>query len=153
MFERKQRELKQRWRRRHRERQKNNRSRLAKQQVCTCITLLCTFLCSRLHDYDVKMPNFTICWEREHKTTTFLFFSWTSIQSFRIQLEKNIANIWRINWDGLSAIKFEAAQIHFNFKWCFCRRRRRCCLNSISTRRTEASLLISTEVKSVTAIV
>ena len=66
-----------------------------------------------LHDYEVKMPKFTICRGREHKTTTFLFFSWTSIQSFRIQLEKKIAKIWRINWDGLSAIKFEAAQIHF----------------------------------------
>ena len=28
-----------------------------------------------LHDYDVKMPNFTFCGGREHKTTTFFFFS------------------------------------------------------------------------------
>ena len=28
-----------------------------------------------LHDYDVKMPNFTSCRGREHKTTTFFFFS------------------------------------------------------------------------------
>ena len=28
--------------------------------------------------------------------TTFFFFSWTLIQSFRIQLPKKIANIWRI---------------------------------------------------------
>ena len=28
-------------------------------------------------------------------------------------LKKKIANIWQINWDGLSAIKFEAAQIYF----------------------------------------
>ena len=39
------RELKQRRRRRQRERQKSNRFRLAKQQLCTCITLFCTFLC------------------------------------------------------------------------------------------------------------
>ena len=32
-------------RRRQRERQKNSRLRLAKQQFCTCITLFCTFLC------------------------------------------------------------------------------------------------------------
>ena len=41
------RELKQRRRWRHRERQKSNRSILAKQQLCTCITRLCTFLCRR----------------------------------------------------------------------------------------------------------
>ena len=30
---------------------------------------------SSLHDYDVKMPNFTFCGERDHKATTiFLFF-------------------------------------------------------------------------------
>ena len=34
-------------RRRHLERQKSNRFRLAKQQLCTCITLFCTFLCRR----------------------------------------------------------------------------------------------------------
>ena len=41
------RELKQRRRRRQRERQKSTWFRLVKQQLCTCITLLCTFLCSR----------------------------------------------------------------------------------------------------------
>ena len=33
---------------------------------------------------DVKRPNFTFCGGREHKTTTSFFFSWTSIQSFKI---------------------------------------------------------------------
>ena len=41
------RELKIRRRRRQRERQKSNRFRLAKQQLCTCITLFCTYLCRR----------------------------------------------------------------------------------------------------------
>ena len=35
------------------------------------------------------------------------------MQSFRIQLPKKFANIWRIKRDGISTIKFEAAQIHF----------------------------------------
>ena len=39
------RKLKQRRRRRQRERQKSNWFRLAKQQLCTCIMLFCTFLC------------------------------------------------------------------------------------------------------------
>ena len=28
-----------------------------------------------LHDNDVKLPNFTFCGQREHKTTTLFFFS------------------------------------------------------------------------------
>ena len=69
-----------------------------------------------LYDYDLKMPNFTFCRGREQKTTTFFFFSRTSIQYFRILLDDSI---WRIERDGTSAIiKFEVAQIHF-FKWRF----------------------------------
>ena len=60
------------------------------------------------------MPNFTFCGGRERKTTTFFFFSWTSIQSIRIQLQKKeIANIWRFKRNGISAIEFEAARVHF----------------------------------------
>ena len=33
----------------------------AKQQLCTNITLACTFLRRPLHDYDVKLPNPTFC--------------------------------------------------------------------------------------------
>ena len=63
-------------RRLQRERQKTNRFRLAKQQLCTCITFFCTFLSAVVpHDYNVKVPNFTFCRVREHKTTTFFFFS------------------------------------------------------------------------------
>ena len=46
-----------------------------------------------LHDYNVKLPNFTFCRGREQKTT--------------------FANIWRIKGAEISAIKFEVAQIHF----------------------------------------
>ena len=49
-----------------------------------------TFLSRPLHDYNVKVPNFTFCRGREHNTTIFLFFYWTLIQSFRIQLKKNL---------------------------------------------------------------
>ena len=42
-----------------------------------------------LHDYDVKMSNFLFCGELEHKAMTFFFFSWSSIQFFKIQLRKN----------------------------------------------------------------
>ena len=36
--------------------------------------------------YNVEEPNFTFCPGREHKPTTFYFFSWTFRQSFWIQL-------------------------------------------------------------------
>ena len=44
---------------------------------------------------------------------SFFFFSWTSIRSFRIQLQKKIANILRIKWDQIIAIKFEAERLDF----------------------------------------
>ena len=34
-----------------------------------------------LHDYNVKVSYFMICWGQRHKITTFFFFSWTLIQS------------------------------------------------------------------------
>ena len=34
-----------------------------------------------------EMQNFTYCGEREYETTTLLFFSWTFLKSFRIQLQ------------------------------------------------------------------
>ena len=40
-------------------------------------------------DYNEKLPNFAFCRGREQKTTSFFFFSWTLMQSFRIQLQKN----------------------------------------------------------------
>ena len=43
-----------------------------------------------LHYYDVKMPIFTFCGERERKTRTSSFFFRTSIQSFRIELHKKL---------------------------------------------------------------
>ena len=75
--------------------------------------LLCISLPS-LHDYDVKLPNFTSMEDiREHKTT--IFFLWTSIfEPLRLQLLKTIANIWQIKRVGIRAMnKFEAARIHF----------------------------------------
>ena len=63
-----------------------------------------------LHDYDVKLPLFTFCGGREHKTAIFFFFFGTSIHSFRIQLQKNSPLLFcRIEQDGTNEIKFEAA--------------------------------------------
>ena len=102
------RELKQRRRRRRRERQKSYRFILAKQQLCTCITLFCTLLWRRCT---------TTTWKRlisrfvKDKNFLFLFLNFDTV--LRIQLQKNISSIWGIKQDGISAIKFEAARIHF----------------------------------------
>ena len=60
----------------------------------------------------MNLPNFTFFRRQGQKTTTFFFFSWTLMQSFRIQLQKTLPAVWRIERDGISEIKFEAAQIH-----------------------------------------
>ena len=89
------------------ERKKNNRFQFAKQQLCMCIMLF------MLHNCDVSVRNFMFCRGHEHKTTTLFFFSWTLIQSCRIQLQKNLPTYllkWRV---GISSIKFEAVRLHF----------------------------------------
>ena len=95
-------ELTQRRRRWQRERQKSNRFRQAKQQLCTCITLFCTFLCRRCTTatWNGLISRFV---EDGNKRQQF---------SFSLPIIK-FANIWRIKRDGISAIKLEAAQIHF----------------------------------------
>ena len=65
-----------------------------------------------LHDYNVKVPDFTFCRGWKDKTTLLFFYSelWYSLLEFN---SKKIANLWRIKRDGISAIKFQAARIHF----------------------------------------
>ena len=82
--------LKQRRRRRQRERQKSNRFRISKTTTLHVHQAFLYISLPSLHDYDVEMPNFTFCGEREHKTTTLFFFCRTLIQSFRIQLQKKL---------------------------------------------------------------
>ena len=57
-----------------------------------------------LHDFEVKVPNFTFSGGRKHKTTTLHLFSWTLIL-------KKITNISRTGRDGTSAMK----SARFNF--------------------------------------
>ena len=79
------RELRQRRRGRQRERHKISKT--------TTLHVHHTFLyisLPSLHDYDVKLHNFTFCGGRDwHKTTNLFFFSWTLIQFSRIQPPKN----------------------------------------------------------------
>ena len=106
------RELKQRRRWRQRERQKSKRFRQGKQQLCTCITLFCTFLCRRCTTTTWKclISRFV----EDGNTGQQLSFSFLELWYSPSELNcQKIANIWRIKRDGKSAIKFEAARIHF----------------------------------------
>ena len=49
-----------------------------------------------LHDYDVKLPNFTFCGGREHKTD-FLFLFVNFDESFRMKLQKNTPIVFESN--------------------------------------------------------
>ena len=113
--------------RRQRERQKAIGLDWQNKQLCTCITPFLYISLPSLQDYDVKIPNFTFSRGREHKTTTSFFFSWTMIQSFRIQLQKNKnkkKSLHLMNWTRWNkpAIKFF---------WPFCSHHRRCWLSSL----------------------
>ena len=46
---------------------------LSKKQLCTCSTLFFYISLPLLHEYDVKMPNFTFYVGSENKTTIFFF--------------------------------------------------------------------------------
>ena len=106
-------ELKQRRKRRQRERQKRNRCRLAKTTTLHVHHALLTFLCRHCTTTTWK------CGEHENKRQRLFFF-------FPGTLEEN-ANIWRIERDGISAIKFESSATSL-FKWRYRSRRCRCCL-------------------------
>ena len=106
------REFTQRRRLRQQERQKSNRFRQAKQQLCTCITLFCTFLCRRCTTttWNCLISRFVEDGNKRQQLSFSFPELWCSPLEFN---SKKIANIWRSKRDGISAIKFEAAQIHF----------------------------------------
>ena len=110
------RELKRRQRRRRLQRQleqqKSNRFIVAKHQLCTCIKLFCTFLCR--HCTTTTWKSLISRFVKEGNTRQQLYFSFPELWYSSLEFSsKKIANIWLIKRDGISAIKFEAARIHF----------------------------------------
>ena len=85
---------------------------MAKQQLCTFITIFCIFLCRRCTTATRKclISRFV-----DNVNSRRLYFSFPELcfLSFKIQRQKKIANIWRTERDGISAIKFEAVRLHF----------------------------------------
>ena len=90
------RELKQRRRRQQRERQKTIGLDWQNNNFACALRFFVHSLPS-LNDYDVKMPNFTLLVEDANTRQQLAFFSWTSIQSFRTQLQKKLPTFDEMN--------------------------------------------------------
>ena len=118
------RELKQRRRRRQRERQKSTWFRLVKQQLCTCITLFCTFLCRRCTTTTWKCLISRFDEAVKTKQRLFSFFSWT-LQYFTIWLQKICQHLR--NWTSWKKRYNVRSSANSLFKWRFRSRRRSCC--------------------------
>ena len=105
-----------------RERQKSNRfSKSAKQQLCTCITLFCTFHLPSLHDYNVKMSKCTFYRGRRQATTKFSCSLWTCMWFLGIQLRQSSLTFWQSKY--IDIIPMKILKLEFTFKRRFyCRR-------------------------------
>ena len=84
-----------------------------KQQICTCITLFCTFLCRRCTPAsDMKLPNFTLLLYGvgEHNTKV-VFFSLLNLDTVLSDSARgHFANICQIKWNWISSMKFEQCE-------------------------------------------
>ena len=91
-------ELKQRQWRRQQQRQKSSRFKTGKTITLNVDHVFFLYISlPSLHDYDLKVPNFTFYGEREHKIITFFFFSSTSIQTFKLQRQKKSPTFDKLN--------------------------------------------------------
>ena len=83
-----------------------------------------------LHDYDVKLPNFTYCGGREHKTVTFFFFPELRYCPLEFNSRKNCQHLtnWT-RWNKRDKVWSSATSL---CKWRFRGRRCRCCLSFLS---------------------
>ena len=119
--------VKQRWRRRQQERQKSILLiYIGRQQLCSCITLLCTFVywpCTTKSTWNFLIPRFNRTWTKDND------FTLAQILSFRIQLRKNSSKLDKLNEMESEAMKFETAQAPFIIQWRFCCRCRNGCLS------------------------
>ena len=89
---------------RQRERQKSSRLKLAKQQLCTCITLFSTFLCRHCTTTTWTVPNFTFYGGLKRTFLDIVFRNWNPGE---------FAYIWQSKWVGTVAMKIEWTRIHF----------------------------------------
>ena len=100
-----------RWRS-QREQQKSNRFRLAKQQMSTCITLLCSFLCR--HCTTTTWKCLISRFVENANTIQQVYFSFPELRYILLEFNsRKMANIWRTERDEISPIKFEEERLQF----------------------------------------
>ena len=90
--------------------------RRRRQKKTTTLHVHHTFLYTSLpslHDYDVKMPTFTIYGERKTSDDefSFLFLSLSPVP--QKSTPRKFAHISHFQWIGINATKFENTRIHF----------------------------------------
>ena len=112
---------KQRWRRWQQEQQKSNRFRSAKQQLFVRASRFLYIPLPSLHNYDVKLPNFTSYGRHEHETTTFPGLRLSPLEFKYRKICQKMTNWTR--WNKRDEVWSRAISL---FKWRF-RSRRRCC--------------------------
>ena len=108
------RELKPRRRGRQQERQKSNRFRLAKNNFARASRFYVDFFAVTVRLWrETSCPNFYVFWRTwtQDKDFLFIFLNFDSV--LENSIPEKLANIWRTERDGISAINFEAARIHF----------------------------------------
>ena len=90
---------------------------MAKQQLCTRVTLFCTFLCRRCTTTTWKRPNFTFRRGRQHKTTTYFSFPelWYSLLEFNSR--KNCQHL--TNWTRWNKRDNVWRSSNSHFEWRF----------------------------------
>ena len=86
----------------------------AKQQLCTCITLFCTFLflCCTIRRENAQFLVLWLTWKQRRR----LSFSFPDLRynPLEFNTRKN-CQIWRIEQNGIISIKFEAARLWVTF--------------------------------------
>ena len=123
------RELKQRWRQSQRERQKSSELRLAKQQLGTCITLFCTFLCR--HCVRLRHENVN--------TRQQLYFSLPELRYSLLELNSPQNCQYLTNWTRWNKRDKVWRSATSFVKWRFCSRRRPLLLKLSTDLKTWAS--------------
>ena len=126
------RELKQRPRRRRqrrqRERQKSNWFRLTKQQLCTCITFSCTFLCRRCTPttWNFLFSRFV----QDVNARQQFSFSFPELRYSPLEFNPRKNRYYLPNWTRWNKLDKVWSSVNILFEWRFCSRRRRCCFKS-----------------------
>ena len=106
------RDLKIRRQSRRRDTSKSNRFRLAKQQLCTCITLFCTIVCHYCTTTTWKCIISRFMEYVNKQRRNLLPLSEQLDKALRDSIPGEFLYIWKSKWYGIIAMKTEKTRIH-----------------------------------------